>query len=80
MKYLSTPIAYIEISRDGITARVQFTLKNEDRIVVFSLVLTSSDKLFHFLIEDGKDKIEIFSSSRVCRINTCILCITQILS
>ena len=71
MKNLSTSITCIEISRDGFNARVQFTFK----MIIESLFLTSSDKLFHSLIEYGI-KNEILSSSRVCSMN--ILCIAQL--
>ena len=35
------------------------------KMIIESLFLTSSDKLFHSLIEEGKKRIEILSSSRV---------------
>ena len=34
MKYLDTPITCMEISLDGINVRVQFMVKNENRITV----------------------------------------------
>ena len=46
------------------------------KMIILSLFLTSSDKLFHSLIEDGKKNFEILISSIVYSLN--ILCIAQI--
>ena len=48
VKYLSTPITCIEIHRDYFNLRLEMKIE--------SLLLTSSGKLFHSLIEDGKNE------------------------
>ena len=59
VKYQNTPVTCIEIPRYRSNVRGQFTLEMKTE----SLLLISSDKLFHSLIEEDKKRIEILRSS-----------------